>query len=116
MTSPYPGGAAGNSTAPGLERTDSNGRVPRTETALKRHRVLRALLAGPLTTFQAEKAPVFDHCLPSSISELRNKDRVGIVSTRITVPGYGGHPAHIARYELTEAGRVTAEKMLGAGR
>jgi hypothetical protein len=112
MTLPCPGGAAGNSTAPGLEGKDSNGSIPQAGAAHKRDRVLGALLAGPLTTFQAEKAPVFDHCLPSTVSELRKAGF--IIATRIvTVSGYHGLPARIAEYTLAADSRGRAARAIG---
>ena len=70
-------------------------------------RLVKALLAGPLTTFQAEKAPVFDHCLPSTISELR-KSGFAIAARMIAVAGYSGLPARIAEYSLTPEYRERA--------
>ena len=50
---------------------------------LKRQRLVRRLLQGPLHRFEAEKHPVFDHCLPSTISEL--KSQFGLVSHATTI-------------------------------
>jgi hypothetical protein len=112
LTLPCPGSAAGNSTAPGLEGTNSAPSIPQAEAAHKRDRVLRALLAGPLTTFQAEKAPVFDHCLPSTVSELRKAGFV--IATRIvTVAGYHQLPARIAEYTLAAESRDRAARVIG---
>ncbi|HMN42944.1 MAG TPA: helix-turn-helix domain-containing protein [Povalibacter sp.] len=65
----------------------------------KKLRLLDALLTGPKTSFELEKAPVFDHCANSTVSEWR-KQGIDIRTEMVTVAGYGGEPAHIARYSL----------------
>jgi hypothetical protein len=76
--------------------------------------VLSALLAGSLTTFQAERAPVFDHCLPSTISELR-KSGFSIATRIVTVAGYHGLPARIAEYNLAPESRDRAGRAVRCG-
>lgn len=78
----------------------------------KKVRLLNALLDGPRTSFQLEGAPVFDHCANSTVSELR-KAGVEILTEMITVPGYGGEPARIARYSLTTKARDKALEIVG---
>lgn len=107
-----PGDAAGHSTAPGLEVAESEVRIAPASAARKRDRVLSALLRGPLSTFQAERGPVWDHCLPSSISELR-KAGLEISTKIITVAGYHGLPARIAEYHLVPTSRALAARMVG---
>lgn len=116
MTASCPGRAGGNDTTPGLQLLDSpssiNRRVSAHKVPTKQRRVVEALLVGPLTTFQAEKAPVFDHCLPSTISELR-KTGFSISARMITVAGYSGLPARIAEYTLASECRDRAAKWIG---
>lgn len=107
-------GPAGVGTAgKGLGQSKSNLIVPDTQAAHKRDRVLWALLREPLNTFQAERAPIFDHCLPSTISELR-KSGLSITTTMIEVTGYAGLPVRIAQYALKPESRERAAQMAGA--
>lgn len=80
--------------------------------ALKYKRVLRALLAGPLHRFEAEKFPVSDHCLPTTISELKKRG-FNIHSQLIRLPGYGGQGAHVAQYSLAPESRALALSLVG---
>lgn len=107
-------GAPGSATT-GPKQNDSTSIITDCGSALKKHRVIRALLAGPLHRFQAEKFPVSDHALPSTVSELR-KDGLEIIAKRITVPGYGGQAAHLAEYHLAPESRQKALQIIGAGR
>lgn len=108
-------GEAGPATLAGVDagpdKTNSGVSIPRSRTALKKHRVIRALLAGPLHRFQAEQFPVSDHALPSTVSELR-KDGLEIVARRITVAGYAGQAAHLAEYRLAPESRQKALQLL----
>ena len=80
----------------------------------KKVRLLTALLEGPKTSFELEKAPIFDHCANSTVSELR-KAGVEILTEMISVPGYGGEPARIARYSLTPKARDRALTIVEEG-
>lgn len=75
-------------------------------------RVLRRLLEGPLHRFDAEKFPVSDHTLPSTVSELKRRG-VTIQARLIRLPGYGGNGAHVAEYSLAEESRARALQIIG---
>lgn len=112
--SPEKGPASGSDAGAGRTQQSIGGEsFAHGETALKKHRVIRALLAGPLHRFQAERFPISDHALPSTISELR-RDGLDIDARRITVAGYGGKAAHLAEYTLAPESRSKAIRMLGA--
>ncbi len=82
--------------------------------ALKYQRVLKRLLDGPLHRFEAEKFPVSDHCLPSTISELRKRG-VSFDVVMIRLPGYGGLGANVAQYTLAQDSRARALQLIGEG-
>lgn len=81
----------------------------------KRIRTLAAIVAGPATSFQLEQAPVFDHCANSTVSELR-KAGIEILTEMVTVSGYAGEPARIARYSIAETSRQRALQLIEAAR
>lgn len=75
-------------------------------------RVLRALLDGrTLNRFEAEHA-VRDHCLHSTVAELESKG-VRIDRREETVPGFGGCPTRVKRYQLAQESRQRAAELLG---
>lgn len=78
-------------------------------------RVLRRLLQGPLHRFEAERYPVSDHVLNSTIAELKKRG-LDIKSERIQLPGYSGADANVALYELTEESRQRALQLIEAAR
>lgn len=80
---------------------------------LKWVRVLRRLLEGPLHRFDAEKFPVSDHCLPSTVSELNRRNGISITSKLIRLPGYSRAGAYVAEYSLAEESRQAAYKLIG---
>lgn len=80
--------------------------------ALKYQRVLKRLLDGPLHRFEAEKFPVSDHCLPSTISELKKRG-IRIKPKMIRLSGFGGEGAHVAQYHLAEESRRLALELIG---
>lgn len=82
---------------------------------LKYVRVLRRLLQGPLHRFEAEKFPVSDHVLNSTVSELKKRG-VEITSKLIHLPGYSRAGAYVALYSLVETSRQRALQLIGAGR
>jgi hypothetical protein len=80
--------------------------------ALKYQRVLQRLLDGPLHRFAAEKFPVSDHCLPSTISELRKRG-VDFKVKMVRLPGYAGLGANVAEYTLAAESRNRALELIG---
>lgn len=78
----------------------------------KKFRLLAAIVDGPKTSFELEKAPVFDHCANSTVSEWR-KQGLDIRTEMVTVAGYAGESAHIARYSLAPASLDRALRLLG---
>ncbi len=79
----------------------------------KRIRTLAAIVDGPKTSFQLEQGPVWDHCANSTVSELR-KAGIEILTEMVTVSGYAGEPARIARYSIAETSRQRALQLIGA--
>lgn len=79
---------------------------------LKWVRVLRRLLEGPLHRFDAERFPVSDHCLPSTVSELNRRPGITITSKLIRLPGYSRAGAYVALYELAEESRQRAQELI----
>lgn len=79
---------------------------------LKRQRVVRRLLKGPLHRFDAEKHPVYDHCLPSTVSELKSQFGLVIHATTLRLPGYAERGAYVALYRLDEMSIEAARQML----
>lgn len=79
---------------------------------LKYVRVLRRLLQGPLHRFEAEKYPVSDHVLNSTVSELKKRG-IEISSKLICLPGYSRAGAYIALYTLEETSRQRALQLIG---
>lgn len=78
----------------------------------KRLRLLAAILEGPKTSFELERAPVWDHCANSTVSELR-KAGIKILTEMVTVSGYRGEAARIARYSVAPESLTKAQHMLG---
>lgn len=114
-------GAAGNSATSPTTKANSTANLSPTTNArnsqipTKRARLLYALLDGPKDSFELERAPVHDHCANSTVSELK-KAGVNIAAQMIEVAGFAGITTRIARYSLTESGRVAAVKFLGRGK
>ncbi|HEY4370269.1 MAG TPA: hypothetical protein VGN07_23760 [Steroidobacteraceae bacterium] len=81
---------------------------------LKYVRVLRRLLTGPLHRFEAERYPVSDHVLNSTVSELKKRG-VSISSSLIHLPGYSRAGCYVALYTLEESSRLRALQLIGAG-
>ena len=78
----------------------------------KYKRVLRRLLDGPLHRFEAERYPVSDHVLNSTVSELKGRG-VMIHSKLICLPGYSRAGAYVALYELDAGSRDLARQLIG---
>lgn len=79
----------------------------------KQFRVLDRLVVRPLHRFDAEKFPVSDHTLPSTISELRKRYGLNFEVTMIELPGYAGKGARVAQYALTEESWGKAMVLVG---
>ena len=75
-------------------------------------RVLRRLLQGPLHRFEAERYPVSDHVLNSTVSELKKRG-LDIKSDLICLPGYSRAGAYVALYTLEETSRQRALQLIG---
>ena len=92
---------------------------PRVAAALKPEpkyvRVLRRLLQGPLHRFEAEKYPVSDHVLNSTVSELKKRG-LDIKSDLICLPGYSRAGTYVALYTLEETSRQRAQQLIEAAR
>lgn len=110
------GGDAGAPT--GIEATreinDSAAKIAQETAALKYLRVLRRLLEGPLHRFEAERYPVSDHVLNSTVSELKKRGLV-IHSKLIRLPGYSGLGANVAEYTLAPESIAHAKRLLAGG-
>ncbi len=94
------GDIIGNGLPPQNSNAKSNQPLGALKPRAKKFRLLAALVTGPKTSFELERAPVFDHCANSTVSEWRKKG-LDIRTEMVTVAGYAGEPAHIARYSLT---------------
>lgn len=85
--------------------------LPATRGALKQplkwQRVLRRLLDGPLDRMEAEKHPIFDHVLNSTVAELKRRGLV-IHAQLVRHHGFGGAGAHVASYTLDRESRALA--------
>jgi hypothetical protein len=77
----------------------------------KKFRLLAAILVGPKTSFELEKAPVFDHCPNSTVSEWR-KQGLDIRTEMVTVSGYAGQAACIAKYSIAPESLDRAKRLL----
>jgi hypothetical protein len=78
----------------------------------KKIRLLDALVAGPKTSFELGRAPTRDHCANSTVSEWR-KQGIEILTEMVTVSGYQGEQARIAKYTLAESSRQRALQLIG---
>lgn len=88
--------------------------VEHRQAARKWQRVLRAILEGPKTTRDLERAPVFDHVGHSTAAELR-KMGIRLVTEIVEIPGYAGEPARVARYSVAPECRERASRLVGEG-
>lgn len=77
-------------------------------------RVLRALVDGPRTSRQLERE-AFDHVPHSTASELRKKGIV-LETEIVTIAGYAGCSARVARYSIAPESRGRAERLLRGDR
>ena len=97
-----------------------NGRIPQyhaaksiqPRTARKWERWLKAVLESPKTSRQLEKAPVFDHVAHSTASEVR-KMGIEVITQMVTIPGYAGETARVARYSVAATSRNKALNLIG---
>jgi hypothetical protein len=67
--------------------------------ARKWQRWVWAVLESPKTSRELELAPVFDHVAHSTASEVR-KMGINVITEMVTIGGYGGEPARVARYSI----------------
>lgn len=102
----------GNIIGNGQDLQKDIGKSNESGAALKYQRVLKRLLDGPLHRFEAEKFPVSDHCLPSTISELRKRG-VDFHVKMVRLPGYAGLGANVAQYSLAAESRDQAIALIG---
>jgi len=78
----------------------------------KRHTILFALALGmSLTRFTAEH--LRDHCLNTTISEIRIYDGINVSRKGISFISSAGHKVHCNLYWLEPAGQGKALKVLG---
>lgn len=77
----------------------------------KWQRVLSALIDGPKNSRQLERE-AYDHVPHSTISDLRKRG-LCIDTAMISVPGFAGEPARIARYSLAPHSLGRARALLG---
>lgn len=83
----------------GPERADA-GNYSTLKDPTKLERVLTYLATGrSLHRFEAERE-VNDHCLPSTMSEIKHGLGIPYRVAYDTVPGWHGHPTRVARYWL----------------
>ncbi len=97
--------------APTIESTSAN---DDTRPPTKLERVLTWLVEnGSINRLEAEKAPVLDHALPSTMSN-EIKQRLGIEFTSCLEKcvGYNGLGAYYKRYEFTFKGKQAAKKTI----
>lgn len=103
----------------GHDQNTSGSNSPRIQSAhklkpgTKQFRVLDRLVVRPLHRVAAEKFPISDHCLPSTISELRKRYGLDFDVTTIELPGYAGKGARVAEYKLTEESWNKAMVLVG---
>lgn|GEM_PF-2755051 len=99
--------------AQGHNQNTSDSNSAHHRAAHKWQRPQRALLTGPHNSFELEKAPTFDHCPNSTVSELKKRHGLLIYTQMTRVAGYDGAGAIIAQYTLAAESRDKAEKLLG---
>ncbi|MBV0932369.1 hypothetical protein [Marinobacterium weihaiense] len=82
--------------------------------AAKYKRVLRFMLEhGSITRLQAEKPPVFDHCLPSTVScELIRRHGLVINSVLVKHSGFGGVMTSYKQYSVAESSMDAAKAIV----
>lgn len=100
--------------APGTGATNQTNTVPKyIKPAFKIERVLFHLVTrGSINRLEAEKAPVYDHALNTTMSN-EVKQRLGLefTSTPEECTGYSGHPTIYHRYRLTETSIKKAKQL-----
>lgn len=80
-------------------------------TARKWQRWLTSVLESPKTSRELEQAPVFDHVAHSTASDVR-KMGINVITEMVTIPGYAGEPARVARYSIAPDSRGKALSLL----
>lgn len=80
----------------------------------KWRRILAELANGrPMTRFDAAK--IGDTVLPATIHQIEHVTGIHIDRVMVTVPGWAGCPAHVARYWLSPVNRKRALEFLQGG-
>lgn len=69
---------------------------------------------GSLNRFEAER--IGDHCLPSTISKLRNSYGLTVLDEFESVPNLTGSFTEVKRYWIEHANKPQAEKLLSIWR
>ncbi|WP_237055367.1 hypothetical protein [Microbulbifer sediminum] len=100
-----------NRTAPaqgGPDTADSKVNISTPKDPTKLERVLAYLANGrSFNRFEAERE-VNDHCLPSTMSEIKHGLRIPYRVRYESVPGWHGHPTRVARYWLGQEEQAQA--------
>lgn len=103
----------------GREYQECTGNFAQTKCAHKSEpkyrRTLRALLESPKNSFELEKAPTFDYCANSTVSELKKRYGLDITAQLIRLPGYDGRGVYVAEYRIADGSRQRALRLIGAG-
>lgn len=87
---------------------DSTGNSTSPKDPTKLERVLAYLATGrSLHRFEAERQ-VNDHCLPSTMSDIKHGLGIPYRVNYETVPGWNGHPTRVARYWLGQEEQAQA--------
>lgn len=106
--------APGAANAQGLTNHTSNFNSAQVRCAHKWQRTLQALLEGPKNSFELERAPTFDHCANSTVSEIKKRYGLEINAQLIRLVGYDGRGVHVAQYSLGDKSRQRALQLIGA--
>lgn len=99
--------------APSIEATST---TDNTRPPTKLERVLTWLVEhGSINRLEAEKAPVFDHALPSTMSnEIKTRLGLEFTSALEQCTGFNGMGAQYKRYEFTFKGTQAAKKIINS--
>jgi hypothetical protein len=110
MSSGKGAAATGIDSGPTLQRTAAKSKQPRV--ARKWQRWLRAVLESPKTSRELELPPVFDHVAHSTASEVRKRG-INVITEMVTIRGYCGEPARVARYSIAADSVEMARRLIG---
>lgn len=99
-----------------VDKNRDSGRALRPKDPTKIERVLTCLATGrSLHRFEAVQE-VNDHCLPSTMSEIKHNLGIPYRVRYETVRGWRGHPARVARYWLGQDEQALAWQQVFAMR